>query len=388
MIRDRGQKEMLYRHFRAQGWFAQVEVPIFVEDGVESRPRAVTDVDVLGIRPSPDLRWETVVGDCKTKKKESPVNRVLWAAGLMNSLGAVRGVVLLKRSASSRIERDHKLFADERSILLLEEAEFADYDRAIVYPGGSEAFPHGLGFFDSLSDTAERFPRLREFTRWILSEAWKTRDHAWLLRATIARSREVRGELDPRQEGHLALALEAAATFAVPFASLVGKVFRRHIKPADRDGLGAAVRVLIWGGHERYEFYNRMRSELIQARPGRGGSEVEPLGLPEWERFLELLRFALEAPGHAFRCPQALRSASSDVLGHRKENLRTEGDRNVLNLAMRVAIYVARGAGFPAETVERIKGIFVPRISEVVEEASRRDSDGQLTQVEEGDASP
>src|ERR1700733_6394334 len=116
MIKDRHQKEMLYKHFRAQGWMAQVEVPIIAAHGVSKSAPVVTDVDVLGFCPSPDLKWRLIIGDCKTRRKESPVNRVLWVRGLQDSMGAASSIVLLQRDEFSAIERDHKQFADRLDV--------------------------------------------------------------------------------------------------------------------------------------------------------------------------------------------------------------------------------------------------------------------------------
>ncbi|MBU8899566.1 hypothetical protein KRR26_28545 [Corallococcus sp. M34] len=353
---------------------AQLEVPVVTEGGVARKALPVTDIDVLGIRPSPELRWRYVIGDCKTKKKESPVNRVLWASGLMDAFGASSGIVILRRENTTPIERDHKLFADERRILLLAEEEFTEYDKAIVYPGGSSEFPETIDLIEYLRDSvAEAFPRLREHLRWLLSGAWSNTDHSGLLRNALGRAREVRGEIDPRRDDHLAIILENAAVFAVPFATLVGTIFRRHVKPADREDLDEAARIIIWGGREQYDFYNRMRSELVQAK---GSKSQEPLSLPEWDRFLELLRSVLEVPTRAFQCPQVLRVASLAVLSEQRELLNTIPDSTLLHVAMRIATYVARAAGYPAETSERLKSVFMTRIGDIVESSSKRLSPG------------
>jgi hypothetical protein len=364
MIKDRPQKERLYRHFRAQGWFAQIEVPVVVSRGVAQRTPLITDIDVLGIRPSPELRWRYIIGDCKTRKKESPVNRVLWASGLMEAFGATSAVVLLKREGTNRIERDHKLFADDRGVLLIEDVEFRDYDHAVLHPTGSDDFPESIDTIDNLRDgLAQQFPPLRDYLRFLLSEAWATTEHATLLRVLLGKAREVRGELNPARDDHFAIILETAASFAVPFASLVGAIFRRHLEPNDRSDLDEAARVIIWGGREQYEFYNRMRAELVAAK---GGRFPEPLSLPEWDKFLELLRATLETPIYAFRVPQLLRSISMGVaVGEPTTALEATSDRMLLHVAMRLALYVARATGLPTDAMDRISELFTRRISEI-----------------------
>jgi len=372
VIKDRPLKEMLYRHFRARGWMAQPEVPVLVGQGVAPNSPPVTDIDVLGIRPSEDLRWKYVVGDCKTLKKQSPVNRVLWARGLMDGIGATTGIVLLRREFGTEIHPDHKLYADAHGVMLLEESAFEAFDRAVVYPTGSSSFPEGLGGIGVLrDDLGARFPALASFSSWIVSECWSITDHCSLLRKVLGKAREVSGEVNPARDDHLALCLEMAATFGVPFATLVGTVFRRHLLPNSRDELDEAVRVIVWGGREQYDFYDRVRARLL----GSTGSDVATaLALPNWDAFLELVRGSLETPRLAFAAPQVLRSLSSALAdGAGPETpLSMASDRTVLNLAMRVALYVSRAAGWPRDFEDRLKQIFMPRISELASAAARQ----------------
>jgi hypothetical protein len=364
MIKDRGQKEMLYKHFRAQGWMAQVEVPVVTSGGVNPKAPPVTDIDVLGIRPSEGLEWQFVIGDCKTKRRESPVNRVLWVAGLQHAVGATSAVVLLKRESGARIEQDHKLFAERLDTLLIEEAEFANYDRAVVYPRGSREYWDELSGLDLIREKFGRdFPALAPFCRWITSEAWGELDHPKLLRQVLGRARDVRGEIDPRRDDHLALALEIASAFAVPFASLVGMIFRRHLQPEVRADLDEAVRVIIWGGREQYEFFDAMRREIAAAR---GRAPSDPLALPSWDGFLEILRAYLEAPHLAFRTPQLLRRLSAGVAsGRSSDALHSQKDKMLLLLAQRLALYVMRAAEFPNDASQRITALITPRITEL-----------------------
>jgi hypothetical protein len=185
MISDRHQKEMLYRHFRAHGWMAQIEVPIITAHGLSKTAPPVTDVDVMGFCPSEDLKWRLVIGDCKTRRNESPVNRVLWVRGLQDAMGATSSIVLMQREKDSPIERDHKLFADRLDVLLIQDDEFRDYDRAVVYPAGSancgESFDELLALREEIG---KKFPSLKEFMQWIMCDAWSTTDHAIILRST------------------------------------------------------------------------------------------------------------------------------------------------------------------------------------------------------------
>jgi hypothetical protein len=101
-VKDAGQKDLLYRHFRAQGWFPVVEVAVAPRGGVADKEKLITDIDVFALRPTADLTWEGVVGDCKPKRNESASSRALWVRGLMQYVNATRGYMLLKRETVRR----------------------------------------------------------------------------------------------------------------------------------------------------------------------------------------------------------------------------------------------------------------------------------------------
>jgi hypothetical protein len=365
MTKDKTQKELLYKHFRAQGWLAQIEVPVVPSVGVSSKALTITDIDVLGIRPAAELKWQYVVGDCKTRKSESPINRVLWVRGLREAVGAASAVVLLQRHPGAPIERDHKLVADEHNVLLIQESEFAAYDRAVVYPGGSSGWPESLASIEAMrEEVPAHFPVLKPLSRWLLSDAWAITDHSVLLRRVIAEVMHFRGELDPRRDDHLALILEGAVVFSVAFATLVGTVFRRYIQPEHRADLEEAVRIIVWGGREQYEFFDSLRREYA----GTARDEVGPLALPEWSRFLELIRALLDAPRYAFRIPHFLRRVTTGIISNRLDGvMATERDKSLIHFALRLTEYVCRATGMPSDAFHRIRLPLMQRISNLTE---------------------
>src|SRR5262245_9624408 len=115
-MKDAELKEMLFQHHWSQRHFAQPEVEVYSPGGGDDGNRLITDVDVLALRPHPDLYFERLLGDCKTLRQMSPVNRALWLRGLMHFLGARSGIVLLK--AEGGIESDHRLAAQRIGVQL------------------------------------------------------------------------------------------------------------------------------------------------------------------------------------------------------------------------------------------------------------------------------
>lgn len=362
MIKDRSQKDLLYKHFRAQGWLAQIEVSVTPNLSVSRSTPQITDIDVLAIRPTPDLKWNYVIGDCKTKKRESPINRVLWARGLREAVDATSAIVLLDRQDRTRIELDHKLVADEHNILLVQEDEFSVYDRAIVFPMGSSGFTESVDSLEKLRNgIGQRYVNLAELSNSIMSSYWSITDHSVLLRRSLAELLQHRGEIDPRRDEHLALVVEACIAFSVALASLVGTIFRRHIHPQRREHLEEAARVIVWGGRDQYEFFESIRRQFVD----EAGRPLAPLTLPEWSKFLELLRVLLETPRLAFRIPPFLRRLSISLVEERNGEFNVgESDRIQIQLSLRVIDYVCRASGLPRDAIERLRTILLRRATE------------------------
>lgn len=362
MIQDRQLKDMLYKHFKARGWLVQMEVPILATNGIANIPPPITDIDVLGIQPSIDLKWNYIIGDCKTRKKESPINRVLWVQGLKEVFGASSGVVLLQKEKNNKIEFDHKMVADEHNILLLLEDEFDTYDKAIIYPTGSRQLVGDFSSIESLNNIGSKFPPLKQLSRWVFADSWQITDHAVLLRQSISNLMQQKGELDPRRNDHLALIVEGALVFSVAFATLVGKIFRRHLQPSQRDDLDEAVRVFIWGGRDQYKFYEQLRQQFSNSEFSKSSN----LSLPEWGRFLELTRSLLEAPRYAFRIPQFLRRLSVGIESNKiAACLANEREINIIHFSMKILDYVCRAADLPKDATLTLQNILVPRMSEL-----------------------
>ena len=353
-MKDAQQKDLLYRHFRAQGWFALLEVPVKHRAGLDGKPKLVTDVDVLGLRASPSLRWRRILGDCKTKKSESPVNRVLWIRGLMEQFGADEGIVVLSRPQG--IEPDHKLLAADQGVTLLNERDFDAYDKAMLFPSGSGSFNEGTNDLLAVREAGNRFRGLQPILSFTAEQAWNRDEYTSLLRSSIARLTEARGEVDPQRNEHMAVVLEAAAVFSVGLAEAIGKVFHRHLAPNEPSILNAALLPLIWGSADTYASVTRFRERLLAAR---GIDASEPLTLPNWPAFIELVRRMLEAPKKAFNVPQALRATS--IAFHRGQEHLGERpyDPMTLHLSAAVARYFFSAGGLPNDAVERIDRFFM-----------------------------
>lgn len=356
-MKDETQKEIISKHFGARHWFVETEVPVFYKGGVLEEDKPITDVDVLALRPGPDLKWEAVLADCKTLKGVSPVNRVVWLAGLMRHFSASRGLIILRRRQP--IEPDHKLFAASLGITLLDEEQFPAYDRAVIYPDGSSQFPFLLAELTTLKDLQSKFPGLKPVTDYMYAQAWNEPTYVNLMRKVLGHAQPASREIDPARQDHLALTLEIAAVFAVGLAECVGTIFTHYLQPSTRSELDDALKVVIWGGRSQYNFIAKLRLEVLEAK-NITPSEPSGLALPAWPSFIQLIRSMLEAPSLAFGAPQILRRAAFDVLSGRPFLANaTKQELLTVKFAMLTYEYFADASSLPKAAKERIVDEFV-----------------------------
>lgn len=383
MIKDSMQKDMLCRHFAAQNYYVQPEVPVFHKGGLNERKKLITDIDVLALRPSPDLRWELLLADCKTLKGQSPANRVLWLRGLMERFSASSGVIMLQRKQT--IESDHKLFAASLRINLIDEEEFRRFDNAIIYPGGSSQYPLSAQSINELKLLYKRYNKLQDFCEYIYGFVWSENSRFELLRKVIGEAQSISQEIDPDKIEHLALTLDAAGVFAVGLAECVGTVFNQYLQPETINKLDDALKVVIWGGRSQYDFIAKLRHEVIVAKglqPGPEGS----LSLPSWDSFIQLVRNMLENPRLSFSVPQLLREAALDVY-YDRDFLANTGKQDLLLIkyAMLTCNYFCKAAKFPVQTRQVLEKRFIKKQSHLAQYSEREKQLSSVDSVEKSE---
>lgn len=370
-MKDAHQKDLLFKHFTVQGCYVQIEVPVFYRGGFQEKNKLVTDADVLVLRPENDLRWELVIGDCKTLKGQTPAARTMWLRGLMDYFGANSGVVILQRSNEKSIEPDHKLFASSLGITLLDESEFEKFDRALVYPSGTLSCPYSTADILELRSLLSRFPKLKHFINYLSGFVWSEQDFMERLRKMLGEGKAVSYEIDPKRHEHLALVLEAVSVFSISLAACAGLVFNQYLYPETEMKLDEALKTIIWGGRSKYEFIAKLRNELRNAKGIQEDRASGPLSLPQWNEFIHLIRNLLEHPKLGFAAPLLLRIAALDVLRERPFlGETTTSDLALLKLGMLIVQYYCRACNFPPDTTEELVERFAHRQSEIIHHSS------------------
>jgi hypothetical protein len=346
-VKDSELKELLFRHHWAQRHYAQPEVEIYSSGGAAETARMITDIDVLALRPHPDLYFERLLGDCRTLRSQSAVNRALWLSGLMRFFGARSGTVLLR--AEVGVEPDHKLVAQRVGVQLFSHADFVVYDRAVVYPSGSSFAGVTVQDLRDLREANAKYGRLRPLLGYLYRDAWQEPTYRSVIRRLIGTLREVSGEFDPEKLEHVVLLCDAASIFAVALADCAGRIFQQFLHPARKEDLAESLRLYLWDGRSRYSFVEQVRQKHAESL-GATGAELGPLDLPEWNEFVQLVRHLLEQPREAFSVPWLLRQCAVDLFRSRAV-LAAAVPKDAISLkqAMLTASYFCKASGVPKD---------------------------------------
>lgn len=362
MILDRDQKQKALKLSVAHRWFPQLEVDVHPESALAEVAQLVTDLDVLSSIPDEFRGFRSVVFDCKTKTKESPVNRALWLAGILKRMKADQGFCILKKNA---IDRDHVMMASRLGVILLAEDEVDLYAKATCPAYQSDTGNVGdMDAWDLFFAIPERFPKLGPALRFIRSGFWMIDSSAEAARKTLASLRSLSAEFDPAKIEHVSLFLDYCALFSRAIAVVIVEIFKSYLQPASQADLSEALLVMLYGGRETYQHRNDLFRLVAAKNPE---APVPDLALPEWDRFLQLARQLLDAPLDLQTVPLILREAAFSTLRNDSKrdlakSLCAESPQGA-RFAVLIPTYLCRAAKLPLEFSKHADDILLPLLS-------------------------
>lgn len=332
-----------------------MEVDVHPPHAVGKKAVLMTDLDVLASIPDDFSGFRQVVIDCKTHSKESPVNRSFWLRGVLDRMNADYGICILKKTS---IEADHKLVATRLGVVLLAEDEFDIYASAMspLYLSTS-AHTANIDAWEQFIAIKDKYPVLDSTIQFWRSRYWMQTEAGETCRKTVASLHEIRAELDPAKPEHLALVADIAALFGRTTALLAAYLFRAYLHPKNQHDLEEAVKVLLYGGRDAYEH----RNQLYRLLKEKSGTETgnEDLALPEWGRFVQLIRQLLDAPAEASRAPLILREIGfarllgSGDLGFAKTLCKESPQAG--RFAVLILSYLLKSAKLPADFATQLE---------------------------------
>jgi len=285
----------------SQGYWSPIEVELsqFETTPVEVKRKSLTDLDVLGIKFDELFTVHKVVGDCKTGKSVSDVNRLFWLRGVMSYFGADQAYFL-----RNRIDSHAKAIAPKMGLRVLSEPELESLEKAlnvsaIPLPLADQdvhtqvASLWGLGIKKGEKPSPEDL-LLKELYSYLSYSYWYVDPHRnpLMLISHFERSAHLLKPTDPR---HVLLAHVGAERFACSLLEIAS-----HVQAQGAADVPKHARIYLYGGplalKEKEEFFKLLNKAT--------GSQ-ERLDIPA-------LRDILELVGRMVRNP----SGASDILRH------------------------------------------------------------------------
>jgi len=289
-MKDIHQKLKAVRYCVAVGVIPYMEVLVRFSSQITDTPSDITDVDVLGIRPSCDSASHRIVFDCKTLNKMSPINRALWAKGLMELTSSDEAFVILTKAAPE----GHRLAGNSLGVRLFTETLFDGFARSAAKDYSvPNSYIENLSAWQCLAEIPLKHPQLESFWKYLNSSAILETQGTQGLRSLMSNCKKIEGEFDPSKSSHRALFKLTLVQMCLYLSEMV-RDFHNIFNPAsDKLEFERILRYYIWGGKENYDLRQRLRIALQAAK---GVSESEPFEFPSWEKFVELFRSFLDAP--------------------------------------------------------------------------------------------
>ena len=101
-----------------------MELSHYEEVAHDVKRRSLTDLDVLGVRFDELFSKRTIVGDCKTGKNVSDVNRLFWLLGIKHYFGADEAYYL-----RPKIDSYAKAIAPKMGVRVLTESDLVTLEK-------------------------------------------------------------------------------------------------------------------------------------------------------------------------------------------------------------------------------------------------------------------
>lgn len=346
MIKDRILKFKLLKYFILNFWYPELEVNILSKERISNNRKLITDVDVLALYPEVTGDLKAYLGDCKTLKSQSPISRALWMKGLLEYIGATKGIIVLMKD----IEKEHQLSANHLNVQLYSDADFDTYSkRTVDYLLEINSALENENNWTEYFSIGTKFPRLAALQDYARTNFWNEQNSRTQLRTGIHQLKVSRGELNPANRLHLATTLNHISLVAIALNNVIIHVFNRYLVPASKEELDHDLKILIYGGIENYEFLNELRKKFANS-----SVDERELALPEWTAFLELVRTTLESPLAFNLVPLLLKEIAFSFLPSKPEiynysKMISKENKYISTFALRFVEYMCKACMLPPE---------------------------------------
>lgn len=293
---DLGLKVGTRRLFWDMGLSTRLDVELRGHKAASQRggAQSFTDLDVLGISISPDVRMTTLIADCKTSKRDS-TSRMFWVKGVAEFFGADHAYLVREHEVTDAARQ----LSARLGIGILTSPELARLQT--IHDPGPNADTAGLAvLFDrravashlsAFNGVNSKLDHLLEFSQF---DYWVNEPHRnpTQLVAHLAKASKLLNPMDP---AHRAVFLDLCWLYLLSLTRVTGYVRGGFLGDPDR-----AVQEYLFGGPAGLE-EKRVTAALL--------NHARPAGTPEMGHLPAYFRPMLELVTRLLKRPQHLQSS-------------------------------------------------------------------------------
>lgn len=278
-----------------QGYWSPIEVELSQYEylGTSVKRRSLTDLDVLGIKYDRLFTPFRVVGDCKSGKNISDVNRLFWLKGIKDYFGADQAYFIhpiVKGHTHSIAPKLGVRILDEKALLLVEDnLEVKKFALPLADKQVHEAITNrwGIEVPKGAKPTKEQL-ELKEVYSYLSYSYWYIEQYRNILNI-IEKFSRIAPLLSESNERHVLLAYTGLERFVHSFMEAANYVIAQGGTNIFQD-----ARTYVYGGtltlREKEEFFRLLR-KLTQSN--------EQLDPPYFQDIIELLGRMIRNPNGA-----------------------------------------------------------------------------------------
>jgi hypothetical protein len=290
MIKDINQKIKAIRYCVALGMVPFMEVVVRFSSEVSDVPSDITDIDVLGVKPGGESPSQRIIFDCKTLNKMSPINRALWANGLISLTKSDEAFVILSKSAPD----GHRLAGNSIGVRLFTEGLFDSYAKSSSsYYSVQNSYIESLSGWEALAELPSRYPALQELWWLLNSTCVLEKNPRQGLRNLMAACRRYEGEFDPEKKIHQALYKLILVQIGLYVSEMVRDFHNIFFSDMSKSDFEKILRNYVWDGKDNYAVRQKLNMAI---KMGKGAEEIDNFELPGWDVFVDVFRSFLDSP--------------------------------------------------------------------------------------------
>lgn len=320
MADDRDLKVRLSTIFWALGCYTRLEVKLAEYSPQRDMPLELTDLDVLGIRITPELSFDHLVADCTSNRYvlRSPIQRAFWLRGVMEFFGAATGYLAL--NTPGPISENQRLVAHRLGVTILNTDNLGNLENRVRVADTASLQMTKRDSWVILEKNLQQLPQplhplltLRRHRYW-LNPPYQN------LHSVISLCARHAKDIDESNRHHVALVLDLLSLFSVALLKMTAYVAKTNPENPEVE-----LRAYFFGGYpemRRRESIIENVKQIVAEVPGQKELFAEKLRLdPDYLRTLfELAYRLLNRPEDSRQLPRYLQAVLFEKTLYKSEN--------------------------------------------------------------------